>query len=466
MFLRNLFKKPWVQFTFLFLVINSIGLLGFFIYFPRSVFYYEYGLVILALVYGKSPKTSFILFILFLMMDLLDIISNIYLFTLNELIDSLQFINEYKTSWQQFCYFIALLIYLAVIFIILKKSSIRVKANKNAILKTTILVYSIIFLLDVINGSSKLTIKNDTNTFIRKNIAKSLTVHYLEQAYEIYINPVHVVKLKEEPVVFKNFKEDSIGNQLVVLIESWGLINDSITQEALQAYLSAQVKNKGYQFRWGKSPFAGTTTSAGLRQMVGVKGNYKYFLHHKTDTNNILSIFDYKNKQGYTTFGFHSFSENMFNRNIWWNNIGIQNLNFKESYIKYEDNQKVKIIEDSPFPSVDDLDMFDYMLLKTQVNKKTFSYLLTENTHLPFKLKVVENNPVATFKIESLPISNEAQNQLRLIKNTVSSFIQKLDTSRWNKIIIMGDHNPPYLDIRDRNYYSFKEVPYILIYKK
>ena len=135
-------------------------------------------------------------------------------------------------------------------------------------------------------------------------------------------------------------------------------------------------------------------------------------------------------------------------------------------YIQDNGNKKIKIVEESPFPSVDDQDMFNYMLLKTKDHIKVFSYLLTENTHLPFKLNVIENEPVLKFKIESLPISNEAQNQLKLIKNTVSSFIQKLDTNRWNKIIIMGDHNPPYLDIRDRNYYSFKEVPYILIYKK
>jgi hypothetical protein len=466
MLLKNLFKKPWVQFTLLFLVINSLGLLGFFIYLPRSIFYYEYGLVLLALMYSKSHKISFILFVLFLMMDLLDIISNIYLFTLNELIASIEFIKEYKISWQHLYYVISLIIYLYIIYIILKKFALSARSNKNDILKSMILVYVIIFLIDVINGSSKLNAKNDTYTFTQKNIAKSIGLHYWEQIYQSFINPVTVIKLKEEPVVFKNFKEDSVGNQLVVLIESWGLINDSKTQEALQAYLSSQVKIKEYQFSWGKSPFAGPTTSAALRQMVGVKGNYKYFLHHKSDTNNIISIFDYKNKQGYTTYGFHSFSENMFNRKIWWQNIGVRNENFKESYIKDNDNQKIKIIEDSPFPSINDLDMFNYMLLKTKDYKKTFSYLLTENTHLPFRLKVVEKNPVAILQIESLPISNEAQNQLKLIKNTVSSIIQKLDTSRWNKIIIMGDHNPPYLDIRDRNYYSFKEVPYILIYKK
>jgi hypothetical protein len=104
------------------------------------------------------------------------------------------------------------------------------------------------------------------------------------------------------------------------------------------------------------------------------------------------------------------------------------------------------------------------MLTKTNTNNKIFSYLLTENTHLPFKIKVIENEPVSTFKISNLAISDEAQNQLKLIKNTISTFIEKIDSNKWNKIIIIGDHSPPYLDKRDRSYYSKKLVPFVLIY--
>ena len=100
--------------------------------------------------------------------------------------------------------------------------------------------------------------------------------------------------LEEIPVVFKNFKDDSAGNQLIITIESWGLINDSITQEALQAYLSTMITKKGYNTQWGTSPFNGPTTSAAMRQLVGVTGKYEYFFHHKTDTNSLYSIFDYK----------------------------------------------------------------------------------------------------------------------------------------------------------------------------
>lgn len=208
-----------------------------------------------------------------------------------------------------------------------------------------------------------------------------------------------VTPLEDMPVVIKNFKDDSVGNQLIIIIESWGLIKDSITQEALQAYLSTIITKKGYKTKWGISPFNGPTTSAALRQLVGVTGKYEYFFHHKTDTNSLFSIFDYKNSQGYTTYGFHSFSGNMFNRIVWWKNIGIQHTYFKENYLLDNINGSENIIKESSFPSINDTVMYNYMLTKTNSENKIFSYFLTENTHLPFSMKVIEKEPINNFKI-------------------------------------------------------------------
>ncbi len=465
MFLKNLFKQPLVQFILLFLLVNSVGALGFFIFLPRSLFYYEYALVLLALVYSKNLKTSFLLFILFFILDIFDIFSTIYLFAFSELFSSLQFIALYKINWQQILYIILLITYLALIYFVLKQTALTVKSNKNLFLKTLFILYSVLILLDFVNGSSKLAAKNDTLAVVNKNIVSSLLLNYIQEINQSLIHPVKVTPLEEIPVVFKNFKDDSAGNQLIITIESWGLINDSITQEALQAYLSTMITKKGYNTQWGTSPFNGPTTSAAMRQLVGVTGKYEYFFHHKTDTNSLYSIFDYKKKQGYTTYGFHSFSGNMFNRVVWWKNIGIQHTHFKENYLLDNVNGSVNIVKESSFPSINDTVMFNYMLTKTNSKNKIFSYLLTENTHLPFKMKVIEKDPTPTFKIDNLPISEEAQNQLKLIKNTISNFIQKLDTNQWNKIILIGDHSPPYLDKRDRGYYSKKLVPFVLLYK-
>lgn len=465
MFLKNLFKKPLLQFVLLFLLVNSVGALGFFIFLPRSIFYYEYALVFLALAYSKNLKTIFTLFIFIFILDLFDIISTIYLFTFSELFSSLQYIALYKVNWQQILYFIFPITYLALIFFVLKNIIITIQSNKKIFFKTLLIFYSILILLDIVNGSSKLAEKDDTLVIVNKNISSSLLLNYIHEINQSLIHPVKVTPLEDIPVVIKNFKDDSVGNQLIIIIESWGLIKDSITQEALQAYLSTIITKKGYKTKWGISPFNGPTTSAALRQLVGVTGKYEYFFHHKTDTNSLFSIFDYKNNQGYTTYGFHSFSGNMFNRIVWWKNIGIQHTYFKENYLLDNINGSENIIKESSFPSINDTVMYNYMLTKTNSENKIFSYFLTENTHLPFSMKVIEKEPINNFKIETFPISVEAQNQLKMIKNTISNFVSKMDTSRWNKIIIIGDHRPPYLDIRDREYFSKNLVPYVLLYK-
>jgi hypothetical protein len=453
------------------LLVNAIALLGFFMYLPRSIVYYEYAFVLLALIFTIKPRTSFIIFMLLLLLDIIDVISNIYLFSLSELLASFKFLAYYKFNWQQLLYVFILVMYLGIIYFILRKYQAKIHQRKKTFFTYVILFYTSLLVLDIINGSSKLNEKNDTLTFTQKNITSSLLKNYWDQVYQSLTNPVEVAMYKEPSITFKAFKQDTSGNQLLILIESWGLINNKDNQLAIQSTLSNLVIAKGYKFSWGTSKFAGSTASGELKQLLSMKGNYKYFLHHKSDTNNILSIFDYKNKQGYATFGFHSYSENMFNRAIWWKHIGIQKRYFKENYFKENLNAAVNMYAGTPFPSVNDMVMFDYMEHKTNevlnrnATQKIFSYVLTENAHLPFKNKVTENFPSNNIIINNFPISEEAKNQLKFIKNLVGEFIQKIDTNKWQKVLIMGDHNPPYLNKKDRNFYSDKMVPYILIYK-
>ena len=391
-----MFKKFTIQFLILFLLVNSLG----FFFFPnRPLFYYEYAIVILLLAFAKNSKLIFKLFIFLFILDLFNINSNIYLFTLREFFSSLQFIALYKINSSHFFYFLFLISFVVLIYYYFKKIFNNVKSNKKVHLKTTLIIYFVIILLDIVNGSSKLNEKEGTFLFTQKNISAFLVKNYWLEINESFINPVLVKQLKTPPVILHTLRDDSTGNQLIILVESWGLIKDSTTQEAFQAYLSEVVKNKGYQYQFGKNKFSGSTASSEIRNLLGVTGKYEYFLHHRSDTNNIVSIFNYKNKQGYITYGFHSFSENMFNRAVWWKNIGIQHTYFKEDFNLAHKNTNNKLIEDSPFPSVDDVDMFNYMLDITKYSSKSFSYLLTVNSHLPFKLIIVEKNPYPKFKI-------------------------------------------------------------------
>jgi phosphoglycerol transferase MdoB-like AlkP superfamily enzyme len=52
------------------------------------------------------------------------------------------------------------------------------------------------------------------------------------------------------------------------------------------------------------------------------------------------------------------------------------------------------------------------------------------------------------------------------IKNLLEYFSQKIDAKEWNKILIVGDHTPPFPTAQERNFYVDGKVPYLLITKK
>ena len=458
--------KDLLHYLSLIFFINFLGVLDYFVYLPRSLFYYEYIIVLLALCYSRKVRIAYILFCVLFLLDIFDVISNIYLFDLSELFSSLKFIFLFKFNLQHYLILFSVCLYFILTYQYFKYSKRKIEPNKRFFIKFIIVFYLIVILLDVWNGSSKLVETNDLRKITQKNISSLLLKNYFEQITQLYKNPVKVVKYKSPSITFQSFKDDSTGNQLLVLVESWGLMNDEIAQKAFESEINMHINNKGYFLQWGKTHFSGSTASGELKELLSLKGNYKYFLHHRSDTNNISSIFDYKNKQGYTTFGFHSYSENMFNRSVWWKNIGIKNEYFKEDYLKPNSNKKIVIDEDGPFASITDIDMFNFMQIKTQnKNKKVFSYLLTENSHLPFKKIIHDNYPTNNFNFNKLALSEEAKNQLKYIKNLITVIIQNLDTNKWQKVLIMGDHNPPYLNKNDRNFYSGNKVPYVLIYK-
>ena len=458
--------KNIFHFLTLILIVNLLAVFDLFIFLPRSIFYYEYILVFLALFFFKKVRHTFFIFCIIFILDIFDVMSNIFLFDLSQLFSSLKFIFLYKFNLYHYLILFFVLFYFICLYLYLKYLKTQPFFSKTIFIKYLFLFYFIAIFLDVYNGSSKLIETNDQRKITSKNITSLLLKNYFDQAYQFLKNPVVVFNYNQSSITFESFKKDTTGNQLIILIESWGLINDSNIREALQSNINTHINQQEYHFKWGKSKFSGSTASGELKQLLNLKGNYKYFLHHRSDTNNIVSIFDYKNNQGYTTYGFHCYSENMFNRSIWWRNIGIKNAFFKESFLKDNANKKVQLDDDGPFTSITDVAMFKYMESKTNnKNNKIFSYLLTENSHLPFKKIVNDNYPTKNLNFNTLPISEEAKNQLKYIKNLLTEIIDNVDSSKWNKILIIGDHNPPYLNKIDRNYYSDKMIPYVLIYK-
>jgi phosphoglycerol transferase MdoB-like AlkP superfamily enzyme len=450
----------------LFVIVNVLSLLQLFIYIPRAIFYYEYAIVLFIIIYFNRTTLAYVLFLLFLTLDFFDAFSSVYLFNIVEFFNNIEYLVLYKISYLQILVTLVAIIFLVFIYKLIKAINERLKVYKKQSLNILIVTYAFIFLLDVINGSNKLTDNHKSWHLTNKNIASYIAKNYIYYFIELQQSATYKIdKYTEASPVFKYLKMDSTHSEVVIIVESWGLINDPVIRNNIRALVNEKITENGFSYEWGMTPFNGSTTSAGLKQFLNIKGDYHYFINHRSKNSSDTSIFDIKQTQGYHTSGFHSYTGRMFARSAWWPNIGMQNVYFRDNYIVDHINETNSIQGDAPFPAIKDELMFDYLLNKTTGPQKEFTYFLTVNSHLPFRHKTDTVYPILTNAISKLQVSEEAKNQLMLIHEQIAFFIQKLAKSKYHRIIIMGDHMPPYLNIRDRNFYSPKLVPYLYLSK-
>jgi hypothetical protein len=127
-------------------------------------------------------------------------------------------------------------------------------------------------------------------------------------------------------------------------------------------------------------------------------------------------------------------------------------------------NFQTKLSYESPFISLVDEDAFNYIQDKIPVKGKHFVYFLTENSHLPFK--GIPSKPSAShfFDIDKeTNLSEEAKNQSKRISELLIHVATHLDHDKFQKLLIVGDHMPPFVNKNDRLFYSDKFVPYCII---
>ncbi len=468
--IRRIFKKTNTRLVgnivLLFIIINFLSLLGLFIYIPRAIFYYEYALVLVVLIYFNKVNFAYLLFLFFLLLDFFDAFSSVYLFNAVELLKNFKYLLLYKISFLQVFFGLLAVVFLTIIYIIIKKINTRIQENKKGSIKLIALIYVFIFLFDLVNGSNILIDNQGSWKLSNKNIASFLAKNYIYFFQQItYSKSNRIDKYSEKSPVFSYLKNDTINNEIVIIVESWGLIKDSLIRNKVRQIINDKISENGFNYEWGKTRFNGSTNSAELKQFLNIKGEYQYYINHSSLGSGDTSIFNFKKTQGYHNAGFHSYTGKMFARESWWPNIGMQDVYFRDNYIMEHLNEPNSIQGDAPFPAIKDELMFDYLLTKTKGPQKEFTYFLTVNSHLPFRHKTALLYPALTNEMNGLEISEEAKNQLLLIYNQLAYFIEKLAKSKFKKIIIMGDHMPPFMNIKDRYFYSSKLVPYLYLSK-
>lgn len=432
----------------------------------RPVFIYEYLLVFLLMAFKIHYFFSWALFVFVFLLDVADIFSKIYLFNLPDFLNSLQFFFNYSINVHQMAIFLMVLSSLIGMFFLFRGIKRKI-GNDKGCFQLFVFMFAVTFALDSINGSTFIFSFSSNTNFYKGNIAGFPTnkLYNLASSNFFLITDEPILNpLNKESITFKQFVMDTTNNQMVIIVESFGLIDDTIKRKAFQQSISEVFEQKHWETSWGQTPFTGGTTPAELRELLNCVGDYKYFINQK-NAQNFSSIFQIKKQQGFHTRAMHSYKREMFSRHIWWKNIGADEVYFRED-LQLLYNFKLKLDYSTSFTSLKDEDAFEFIQTKTDKIGKQFSYLLTENGHLPFMSNVEKPIFSHLFDIDKESVlSEEARNQHKRVSNFLVYVAAHLDDKKFQKLLIVGDHMPPFIKNGDRSFYNNNFVPYCIVTK-
>ena len=459
----------------LFLIFNCINiliiLLSNFFYVQRSYFVFEYNLIVIFFLFEFPFWISALYLCLLVSLDILFFTSSIFYFTWIDLLDASKFVYLHGSGLKFIIYYVIFIILILFLYNIATKSIINKVSKKILVfyLSFTVLFLS---LIDIINGSNFL---NQKAAIFKRNFTGSMAVAcYRNYNYQTSSNevPVNFYVSGDSTVTFKYFSANNESSrQLVIILESWGFLEDFNYGE-MTNYLQKSL-NPNYTLTFNTTSFTGSTTYGEMRELLNSYGSYRYFIDNKSDIKGkISSIFDIKSVNKYNTIACHSYSGAMFYRKKWWKNIGIKNVYFSEDIMSENINKSI-LNNETSFSSVNDEVSYDFISKKSLGNGKVFAYLLTVNTHLPFRYEynngTLEGFKLTNDKISKGLFSNYSRNvshQQKRIFQQIAYFISKINTYSWDEVLIVGDHPPPFPDIIDRKLFSQKAVPYFFIKKQ
>ncbi len=276
----------------------------------------------------------------------------------------------------------------------------------------------------------------------------------------------------------KYLYNDTGKRQLVMIIESWSLLQNTADNNNLAAYLNTSLPtayktfSNSYNLTFNTACFNGNTASAEGRELInlGNEESFQAFLQKNIPVP--YNLVQHKNSQGYfTVAGYPSLKEYGSSHG---NEEGFrQKLGFKSTFYFDELLKKAqgRLNTENSYMSVNDEVMIDSLFEACAKHYKAFAYGLTINTHQPFNLDVKQVNSIdyAAKKVVLYNLFNgndAAFNQYYRIIKILEHIFYMLNKNPgiFNSVIIIGDHANP--DIRSNYLFNQQQVPYYLLTQK
>lgn len=337
------------------------------------------------------------------------------------------------------------------------------KAQSLKIIAMTCLVSVItVAFLDIRLSANAFT-DSDAYT-LDANIAAS-SINNLRVAFSTAENSApdqHFSPMESASNLLRNSLETG-GNRfqttILIVVESLGeFTNPEVNYFQMEPILA--LKNQtGIVLNNGVTGFEGSTVPGELRELCGIK---LLAVHPDASVLPIEKCLPkLLHKLGYRTLAIHGFSGVLFSRNRWYPALEFDDVWFAPEL----DAQIVKarrcgiafrgICDNEVWRLIEELD-------SSASESKQFIYWLTLSAHLPVENPVKSgSDSCASFDIlvQHPELCNLVLQHRELFTNIATSINKrKLANTR---IILVGDHPPPFLKSKIRSFFSSERVPYI-----
>jgi hypothetical protein len=468
------------------IVLINIVLTGFLeITIRRPIIYYEYiFLPILLIVVNKNIYRTIILIGLILL-DIVYNLSHLYFFDIFNYIGKIPYLYIAKFNLS---FWILILLGLCLLFwlckFLIKIFDLKLKTLQDEKLKINIVLsvsfFIMVYIIDSLNGTSLIGEKDKGKHIINittenkkeYNVGKSL-IKELYNDYKLFqLGKKELYEIAD----FKNINSDSSfsykyfynsdGNkEVVIVLESWGLLlNNELLKDQIAPFY--KIDSSKYKITFKKSYFNGATLQAESRELLNKVGEayFSVINHNKCDIKNLIKK---KAAQDYTTMAVQPFDGTYSVGAKFKKLIGFEIF---RDYKFFHDTLGLKTIFNNQYQSVLDEEVFAYIFENLKKSKKNFTYCLTINTHLPFFLTKEQKDDTNFINFREI-YKNKFPNEEMLgmyyrMNQELKSIANLISMSDVDKVLIIGDHAPPYIFKNERNFFAPYYVPSILIEKK
>lgn len=327
-----------------------------------------------------------------------------------------------------------------------------------------ILFSAVLLLFDTVNGHTSYWRKDSLRSVPRLSITPTVTLAHRA----VFFRSVDLQRYnaRDEHVLSASSKGIAILNParkpdfVLVMVESWGLLEDQALADALTAGYQAPDIQTRYRVSQGTVPFDGPTLAGEGRELC--QSRIGFGLLSISEPQGAACLPALLRSLGYRSISIHGYVGGMFERDHWHRKIG-----FEQSWFLNLLSRERLPICDGAFPGICDTSIPQWIgtrLLQRSGEQPVFVYWVTLNSHLP----VPENPHVpdtgACSANPELRDSKSLCSWFRLV-SALHLSVQNLalDTTRPTVFVLVGDHAPPFTSESVRQRFSASAVPYVIL---